>query len=680
MKPVEILEKCITEALVDGDFNWETFFKKWFCEYGKPLFFLFKKNLSVTNTQFVELFSLITQHSTYELAPNIDSKLLFYSTEHIKITFSGSISSLLEGYDPKDTSMIKQFSEQYIDIFGATIAVDMFFGSCAVFIPNGISYNLEKIVSDSGYIHSAGKAILVRNIHKSNKNEFFANLDEHLGASCTTADNLIPFVVYAHEDFSEHDRGDFDEINKGIEECKIYVEKMSMGNRRLSSILREMQEKYEHKLFIPEAGSYEDKHNFYLGKTIWLISDRSLSRGQIRTPGSHRYYICYEQSLKNESPFYYFDENKPAWKSHTTIPHSLTAALINAARPISADGVICDPFAGTGTTWLEVKRMKLPNKLLCSDLSPATTTLLSDNVTFFHMTSDELINLVYELKRCSKTMKEQQTYVPGELSSEHSSEALKCLQILKAANKPDEDQEYVLSESFIDEFKKLPIETRFIFYICLRAELRYHTAIKRKSITFPEAFKKSLNKLLEQTEKLIELKREIKSKYSSINCTTESYIKLSSRYSFMLFPNFIYEELDSLLKNIGIEVASSFNAIHLEHKTDLIICDPPYGFNTTEEDGKLAYLYSEFIDKAIASLRPKGQLILCLPAESYTGRELPYCTRSDIISRQILVKAHKQGRLVYQEANSLPLASLYPPYYWESDRALRRTILHFRFQ
>ena len=48
---------------------------------------------------------------------------------------------------------------------------------------------------------------------------------------------------------------------------------------------------------------------------------------------SKRFLICYKQEFRNENPFHIFDENKPAWVSHTTAPHALTAAMLNIARP-----------------------------------------------------------------------------------------------------------------------------------------------------------------------------------------------------------------------------------------------------------------------------------------------------------------------------------------------------------
>lgn len=679
-----LLVKCIIESIDGCEFKWEKFFRKWFRENGNPLYFLFKKNLSVTNTQYVELFSLIIKYSTYDIEQNSNAKLLFYSTDHVKVTFTETVTALLEDYDPLNTSKISTFADRYLDIFYNTIAVDMFFGSCAVFIPKGISVNLDKIVFDSGYIHSAGHSVFIRNIKKAKKNEFYDSLDTHL-ARYNAGENDIPFIVYAHEDFSDHDKDSHDLIDKGIEQCKIFVEKMSMGSHRLSSILDEMHlTRYKDKLLIPKAGSYLTNHTFKKGRTIWLILDRSLSGGQISNPGNNRYYICYEQSIKNDSPFYFFDENKPAWKSHTTLPHSLSAALINAAHPIKSEGIICDPFAGTGTTWLEIKRLKTTNKIICSDLSPASSILLSDNIKFFNYSSTELLCLVEFLNSCCPSdipvSTAQHELFPEVEKSTPYNVAISMLKKLKEEQK-DEDQEYFLSGTFVNELNNCKFNIRIIFYIALRAQLRFQGGYKRKSVDFNMAFKKSLNKLIEQTNMLIVLKNEVETSGIDLSETTEPYLKTLGTYSYKLTPTLMFKELSELLSNIGSEVLSGIDARKIEaNSIDLIICDPPYGFNTHEEDGGLAKLYSEFIDKAIASLRPNGQLILCLPAESFTGRDLPYCTRSDLISRQILVKAHQQGRLVYQIAKSLPHCSLSPPYYWESERALRRTILHFRFQ
>jgi len=682
LKQAKLLTKCIIDSIDGFEFRWELFFKLWFRENGNPLFFLFKKNLSVTNTQYVELFSLLTKHSTSKYEVGKEPKLFFYSTEYIKITFSEVITSLLEDYNPNDTTKILFFSKHYIDIFSSSVVVDMFFGSCAVFLPNGIKTNLKKIVFDSGYIHSAGHSVFIRNINKAKKNDFLNSIDYYLETNLSTKE--IPFVIYSHEDFSDYDKDSADLISRGIEQCKIFVEKMSLGSYRLSTIINEMQnsEEYKGRLLFPNPGNFIEQHLFHKEKTLWLISDRSISGGQIKNPGQNRYYICYEQSFVNDSPFFFFDENKPAWKSHTTLPHSLTAALLNTSRQFLGDGRICDPFGGVGTTWFEVKRMQLKNRVHCSDLSAATKILVSDNLYFFTMSVNELTQLVKDLQLCYPTKSLAGQYKfnfnTSNITLDPYTHAFSLIDRLRKEQK-DEDQEFELSESFVSELLNLPLLTRFVFYIGLRAQLRFQGGYKRNSIKFEGAFEKSLDKIISQIEMFIKLKQEVEPFIKSTNSLSEnSYIKFISKYSFSLTPVIIFKNMKALQEEIELEIFANTDARKLEKASnDLIICDPPYGFNTNEDNSKLSDLYSEFIDKAIASLRPKGQIIMCLPAESYTGRELPYCTRIDLITRQIIYSAHKQGRLAYKPALSFPLGSLSPPYYWESERALRRTILHF---
>jgi tRNA G10 N-methylase Trm11 len=682
---IQLLTNCIVQSIDDLEFRWEQFFKLWFRENGTPFFFLFKRNLGVTNTQFLELFNLITIHSSCILDTAVESKLLFYGTEHIKNTFSEAIISLLESFDGKDNTRFHEFSERYIDVFSVTVAVDMFYGSSAVFTPPGITVNLDQVVADAGYIHSAGHSLYIRNIKKAKHSDFIQNVRAYAEKlPAIDQSEKIPFVVYSHEDFSAFDKDHTELMDRGIEQCKIFVEKMNMGSERLSSIISDLGEIFKEKLLVPKPGDYRHEHNFKKTKSLWLISDRSISSGQLKNPGGNRYYICYEQMLKNDSPFFYFDENKPAWKSHTTMPHSLTAALLNIARPIVAGGHVCDPFGGTGTTWLEVKRLNLQTSVRCSDLSPSATLLLQDNINFFCLDSKQLGDLSEKIGLVDpKNYQANQTQLRFDSLTEtidYYSESRRMIERLKK-DQPNEDQEYDLTEELIQELQNWPEFARIIFYITLRADLRFQGSFKRKSLTFEAAFTKSKEKLLEQMKMLMDLKEEVELDLSrSTQKQLGSFYKTKGTYSSKVSPRIIFSAVNSLQEGITGEVFSSMDARQLPVDAyDLIMCDPPYGFNTTEDGGQLAALYSEFLDKAIKSLKAMGQLILCLPAESFTGRNLPHCTRSDLVSRQIIVKAHQQGRKVYSPVRSIPLASLSPPYYWESERALRRTILHFRF-
>lgn len=676
----DILSQGILRSIENQEFKWDLFFKYWYREQGTPLFFLFKKNLSVTNTQYAELFCLLNKYCKRE--DKEENKLLFYSTEHIKTTFTEVISTIIDDNISIETLYINTFSSQYIDIFKSSIAVDMFFGSCAVFLPYGISVDLEQVVADSGYIHSAGYSVFIRNIKKSTKNIFLFNIDQYLEKE--KENEKIPFIVFSHEDFSGYDK-DSSELNeRGIEQCKMFVDKMSMGCFRLSSILSEMQNSPRYnKLMIPKGGDYHIEHIFKSTKSLFLISDRSISSGQLKNPGMSRYYICYEQILKNDSPFFYFDENKPAWKSHTTLPHSLTAALLNISRNYLNHGKICDPFCGTGTTWFEVKRLNLNNELFCSDLSASTKLLVSDNLRFFLMSTNDLEKLSKELSFCypERSLPDQYQLNFSKEDNIYLDPYAQALQLINELKQeqPEEDQEFDLSDSFVIKLNKLSLLYRIVFYVALRAELRFQGSFKRHSLTIQKAYELSLEKMIKQIRKYKELKECIESDdLESAKWKHISYIRSKDTYSNNLIPSFIFHDFAHFDNLINKEIIQSHDARCLnKNSNDLVICDPPYGFNTTENSSALADLYINFIDTAIDSLKPNGQLIICLPAESYTGRDLPYCTRSDLVSRQIIMKAHQKNRLVYRPAQSLPIISLNPPYYWEAERALRRVILHF---
>src|SRR5581483_7858763 len=113
-----------------------------------------------------------------------------------------------------------------------------------------------------------------------------------------------------------------------------------------------------------------------------------------------RFYHCYEQEFKNSSPFHPFDENKPAWRAHTTLPHTLTAAMINIALPYRGSSTVnlCDPFVGSGTTVIEAAKYPYiaPTG---SDNDPLVPQLAFDNAEFFGLDAAELRGLLGDLGR-----------------------------------------------------------------------------------------------------------------------------------------------------------------------------------------------------------------------------------------------------------------------------------------
>ena len=692
MRIEEILEKCIHLSIKEDtqEFQWEVFHQEWFRENGKPYFFLFKKHLGVTNTQYVELFSLLQYYSRNTNNSEKKLNILFRDSAMFKETISEILNSVLDSRVEDKNKNVKNFSSKYAEVLGSTVVIDMFYCSAAISFPPGIEIDLERICADSGYIHSAGYSIFVRNIKKARVAEFRETISKHLNN--LDNENLpIPFIVYAHEDFTGYDTGAKEQISRGIDSTKVYLEKMSMGTYRLSEVIEEMRKTWQGILDIPLPGPYSKTHKFENDRSLWLICERSLSQANPLNPGRRRYYICYEQLVKNENPFYLFDENKPAWKSHTTLPHSLTAALLNLTRSASNQEIICDPFGGTGTTWLEAKRLGINQKIHSSDISKITPLMIKDNLRFFLSDSKILLELESDLLEVKKTIKqESKDPLSDEIQAKFEFDidqvgkgavggylVAKSLLSLLKEEQPNEDQEFTYSESFINDLKSQGYITRFMFYIALRAEFRYQGGIRRGSTDFSKAFLKSLEEILRQVTELRESRERIEKK--NVGSKADRYTVFQGRYSKEVISNLFLTNPEELESHLESEISVKDARKLKRNSIDVIICDPPYGFNTTENQSDLVTLYSEFLDHAIKALKKNGHLIVCLPAESYTGRDLPFCTHSGMIISQVMVKAAAQDRIAYRPTRTIPRSGFDPPYYWEAERALRRAILHFRF-
>ena len=115
---------------------------------------------------------------------------------------------------------------------------------------------------------------------------------------------------------------------------------------------------------------------------------------------------------------------------------------------------------------------------------------------------------------------------------------------------------------------------------------------------------------------------------------------------------------------------------------DVIVTDPPYGFNTDENLEELADLYARAIERMVTDLDDGGQLVMCLPDRSMTGRYSPFFTHKKFVTHQVLSAAHATGKEAVTTAEFLPQPqeAFRFPYYWESERALRRAVLHFQFR
>lgn len=684
----EILNKALHEATNNSRFFPDRFFSCWFRKNGSAYFFLFKKNLGVTNIQFAELLALIQEYTVNKVTGRRSDKLMFHSTDSLKETLVSIVNAFLEGSgtDEPDFSLIVRL---YHQLLKRSVVVNVFHGSCAVFLPPLLDLDLLSVCAHSGYIHSCGRSVFVRNMDKANQRDFFNAIDSYLSVY-PPSEGKIFFTPYAHEDFSGFDQDKKyikEQLHHGLDDVKIHVEKVNMGSYKLATVLSKMRIRYNASLDIPDPGDYRIKHREVSDRTLWLICDSGINEVDITKPGKKKYYICYDQLYLNDNPFHIFDENKPAWVSHTTIPHTLLGAMVNISKPWPENTkiVLGDPFAGTGTTWFEALKFS-DIELKCSDITPMFPQMIEDNLEFFSLDVKQLDRLIgdYEkvMQRALEIGKAETARLTRDLFPKLREPVeyyfVKDLIGSLKAKQPGETQAFAFSEDVVCELRNASFLCRLLFYTGLRAQLRFQASFVRGSTDWETAFQKSGSELMEQMKSFRDWRlytdREI-ARCGNIGIFPGKY---SHGCAISV------AQISNVRRNATfLDTIAILDARNLAPKScDLIVTDPPYGFNTDDELGNLASLYAEVIDCLVKAVKNEGHLIICLPDISHTGRALPYCTRSSLVIAQVLCAAERNGRTAFTPAQSLPLPQqvFMPPYYWESERALRRVILHFRIR
>ena len=305
------IRACLAACFAGGKFDPRRFFHIWFRDNGSAYFFLFQKNLSVTNIQVAELLALLRRNiiRTDTQIPVRD--LQFLSVQE----FISSVQSIVESYissGPADDAL-DHIASLYADLLRDIVVIDLFFGSCAVFMPHNLSLDRCSVCAHSGYIHSCGPSLLNRNISKATKDEFFATIENFL-RNRTDLQLPVRFIVYAHEDYTPHDRRLSSELRRGLDDVKIFLDKYYIGNESLVSVLKDLRKQFAGRLEVPEHDHYKKlvEDDEIRGKvpgsvrTIWLLVDRRPGH-ELRHPSDRQYFLCYFQEYRNENSLLIFD-------------------------------------------------------------------------------------------------------------------------------------------------------------------------------------------------------------------------------------------------------------------------------------------------------------------------------------------------------------------------------------
>ena len=689
-----VLHASLEAAFSKGEFVATDFFQSWFRKHGSAFLFVFKKNLKVTNMQIAELHALLRLHLKRSSTGEYVRDFQAMSARE----FRNSVQSIIESFRqyPREDAF-QLVTGLYNSLLRDIVVLEVFFGSCALFLPFDLEIDLAAVCGESGYIHSCGSSLLNRNISKATEKELFEVFESYL----STRDGLLApprFIVYAHEEFTDLDRPYAAALRDGLDDLKIYIDKYYVGNQSLVSVLKDMRSKKQFvgRLEIPEPGHYEKSlnddtavvHTVGERPTIWLVVDHKPGP-DIRHKADPQYFLLYEQHYINENPLFIFDENKPAWIDHTTIPHTLVASMINVTRPWwhdPDDVCIGDPFVGTGTTWLESLRYNA--RAICLDNEPVAAQLLEDNLRFFCLPDNEIKRLREMLEAASKVDPAAKIFRTSSASPRYRRREPSSIEedFFWALDRYEEacpDQHSPIADITQKLAEELGAEQRFdrrlLFYVAMRTHRRNLPAFERDAEDWGKAFQREASRLIGQMDDLLKWHRRYADRGYPLNDTR--FAVFPGKYSPACCVD-LSAHLAAKERPIA-ETITILDARLIPPKScDVIITDPPYGLNAEYPRWMLARLYQDILMVMVEALKPEGQLIFAVPDWVHTGRQVPFFMTKEFITEQVLAAAEEKHKEVVQSANAGPQPSgaFRPPFYWESERALRRAILQFRIR
>ncbi len=737
------------------------------------LYFLFWKNLSVTNVSINELLSLVRSNTTYALEsagenPGPPSAPIQFSSTDDYTSFFGNIfnslfESIHEQYDTETKILaaaritIDHMIDKYSGIFLNTVAFDYYYTSCLVHIPASLRLAFSRVVATSGYVHSAGLGLYTRNIEKVTHAELVLRINEFLDRAPEKKYFLVP---YAEEMFGPWERDHSpDSLRNGLDGIRFYFRKHSINRVTLQTALAQLPLDTKGRVIVPKGLTYygvERKQSVADGAskeaTIWFVSDHGVHETDLHGyfgRGTKQYFIVYAQLWRNCSQLTLFKERKPAWVAPVTIPHTLSTALVNLAhgnwvrwyrrRPCEQDRrpVVVDAFCGTGTTLIDAYLRFPGSTIIGLDSEPLGPRLFADNVAFFtygHTQIETLLTNYMEAKYANSLLDGLRKFVmmgrdvstiPGE-PPKNPRRALACVSSLifgeLFANAPGAESLEEITDPLVFSnavqatidggfsercravLEGFELDVRLLFFIVWRGLVYGRHAVNGPA-DLPLVVQSELNRCTQEMRAHLGVLGEFEgyrgmlgAKDSSPRILEPGQHMGSYSLASMITPASFGEmrpsaqgadlrELSTLIHRQsappGVHVCrvvdSALALAELAECVDIMITDPPYGFNTGDSAKRMRELYGTFIRAAIGTLTSYGQLIVALPDYARNGRQIPFYQTRAAVVQQVISHAEELGkRIIHFDETKPDRSGLFsPPYYWAAPTGVSRSVVHF---
>lgn len=694
----------------------------WYQRNGTVYHFIFRCNHLVTNIQYRELVELLRIHTKQD---DLLLPVEFMNKQQVKKYLQEFLEefpdALKKSYFPKYEK--QKLYEAYKKKLYHTIIIQSYSTSCIVWIPNFLTVNLAAVCRDSGYIFTCGKHVFHRNVDEAD----YENLEQAVGEFLENQAINARLIVYDEREFSFGKKGYEDDYNEnGMQSIQIESNRSYFKNISVSEAAKRLC-----KTLDLEEGIFPGYNNGGNESILWLYKEYAIPVNEYGN--DCMYYNCIHQLWVNENPCYLFDTDHPAW-NNTLIPHTFAGAMLNIARAevlMQGKKEICilDPLVGSGTICLEA--LKYPETLFRgADISRLTEQMVNDNLAFFSMDYKNVKDLVAFLSFYLKKFYPDKYEIMLQTIGENRKQEIlrlanetkvnpKCELLAKAIGNLSHFLRKVLTEntSFYEKYfeiakqeimekatemfeqQNLKIleeeQKRFCFYIqFFLYQYRKAYLSRMESYNAPENFRlesavyKNLKDMLFRMLAFMHLRYCSEKSFLEpwnnakvINGTVYFYGKyaLSSTFSYK-------KEVLSYKGRCFIKKETDIYDFLKMHqspnkKVDIIITDPPYGFNTDQPAEKLYYVYNTFIKESIKCLNNGGQIVLCLLSKTHQGKRVHGFTKKDFVIRMFEEAAWENKMYMIEDTGYLKELGrdFVFPFYWESKKVLRREVIRLQF-
>lgn len=234
-----------------SQFDRSKFFRTWFRNNRNAYVFVFKESLEITNIQVAELMALVCQYSFHDERHTLAGQSLWFNSQDdfyeainqfVAPLFDWDINpdnDIGERGEPKNKARdkirdhINLVEKHYWDVIKTSVVIEIYNGSCVLFLPPHVSIDLTKICAASGYIFSCGELIYVRNALKAEYDVLLDELNQNLAQ--LPKDTVVPFRIHSVEAFPHSTDDDPD-----LPHLKIYERKAVFAGYQFPELLQKL--------------------------------------------------------------------------------------------------------------------------------------------------------------------------------------------------------------------------------------------------------------------------------------------------------------------------------------------------------------------------------------------------------------------------------------------------------